>query len=108
MQQQVTTAAGRRLTVTATANEYGRVVYEVAKVGAFTLEPEVYAHDPGDTRQRVHLRYGRVDGPDYHRDRDLPDAPVVCTVVLGGAATFSVEHLAEPSWRWLSVCRTGG
>jgi hypothetical protein len=46
----------------------------------------------------VYLRYGRVDGPEpYHRERDLPDPPVVCTVVLGGGAVFGVEHLDEPS-----------
>jgi hypothetical protein len=109
MQQTVTTAGGRRLAFTATPNEYGRVVYEVAKVGAFTLEPEAYTYATGDGRPRVYLRYGRVDGPErYRQDRDLPDAPVVCTVTLGGAAVFGVDRLDEPSWRWLSVCRASG
>ncbi|GAB1646878.1 hypothetical protein [Krasilnikovia sp. MM14-A1259] len=110
MQQQVMTAAGRRLAFTATPDEYGRVVYQVAKVGAFTVEPDAYSRAPDDdTGRRVYLRYGRVDGPiPFYRDQDLPDAPVVCTVVLAGGATFGVERLDEPGGRWLSVCRVGG
>lgn len=110
MQQTATTAEGRRITFVATPTEHGRVIYDVAKVGAFTIEPETYAYDTSDRpQQRVHLRYGRVDGPDpYSRDQDLPDQPVVCTVRLSGGAVFDAEKIHTRGRYWLAVHRRGG
>ncbi|WP_430786993.1 hypothetical protein [Actinoplanes sp. G11-F43] len=92
-----------------TPTQYGRVLYAVDRVGTFTLEPPTYTYDLTGMGRRVHVRYGRVDGPDpYHRSRDLPDPPRVCTIVLGGAAVLDVDDLGRSSWRTLPVTRVDG
>jgi hypothetical protein len=108
MQQTVTTAGGRRLTFVATPNKYGRVVYDVDKIGAFTIEPQAN-YPGGDSPERVYVRYGRVDSSDpYSSERDLPDQPVVCTVQLGGGAVFDTAKIHSRRGGWLAVDRSRG
>lgn len=109
----VRTADDRKLTYTATPDEYGRVVYQVAGVGAFTLQvdPRSRAGEDG-AGWRVNVTYGRVEGPQrYLRSRELPDRPVVCRVELEGGAVFSVDTMRADvgrSSRWLACYRSGG
>lgn len=105
-QWRLTTAAGRHLLVRATPDEYGRVVYDVAKIGAFTLSYDLYSYRPDPQRPRgIYVRYGREEGPLRYNAQDLPDRPVVCTVELGGAAVFRAQNMNPSSRYWLNVER---
>lgn len=99
------TASGRPLRVRNTPDEYGRVVYQVEKIGAFTLSYDNYCSQR--ERPRIHLRYGRESGPIRFNDENLPDRPVVCTVELGGGAMFQAEDMTARSHHWLHVSRHG-
>ncbi|XTZ13893.1 hypothetical protein ACQSSU_20565 [Micromonospora echinospora] len=98
-------APRRKITFTATPDEYGRCVYQVQGVGAFTLEPSPYDGQP-DTARVV---YGRVEGNSpWFSTRHLPDRPVVCRVQLEGACCFNPVNAKPTSPHWLTVYRDNG
>lgn len=104
------TEAGRRVKVTVTPDEFGRVVYAVDRIGAFTVEPDTYEYrrEPGEER-RIHVQYGRVEGPIRWIRDDVPDRPVVCSVELAGGAVIRPSAMRpDRHWGWLVVCRASG
>lgn len=105
MPQQFTTGTGRRLQVQVAAVG-AAVQYQVARVGTFSLSWDELG---GDLGWMVHLCYGAHDGLAYTSAyRALPDAPRVCGVDLGGAATFHPESPFEEQrfpGQWLACSR---
>ncbi|MEU7802606.1 hypothetical protein AB0B10_25440 [Micromonospora arborensis] len=103
----VQTSTRRSITFTSTPDEYGRCVYQVEGIGAFTIEPNPHSH-LYDTPS-VQVTFGRVEGePAWVRPALLPDRPVVCRVRIEGASCFnpSGTNPASPYGR-LRVGRDG-
>ncbi|MEU3455611.1 hypothetical protein ABZ671_18720 [Micromonospora sp. NPDC006766] len=101
--------ARRSITFTTIPDQYGRCVYQVQGIGAFTIEPDAHGR-LYDERDYVHVTFGRVEGEHrWIRTDQLPDRPVVCRVELEGASTFNpaATNPASP-YGWLSVRRSGG
>lgn len=75
--------------------DLGRVVYRVAKVGAFTIEQHPYAYPDTTRAAEVHVQYG-VHGRDVYASgyRLLPESPVVNGVTIGGGAVFDPARFA--------------
>jgi len=101
--------ARRSITFTATPDQYGRCVYQVHGIGAFTIEPDPYAHIY-DGHDRVQVTFGRVEGEHrWVRYEQLPDRPVVNRVTLYGASRFSPATINPASpYGWLSLQRDSG
>lgn len=103
----VQTSARRSITFTSIPDEYGRCVYQVEGIGAFTIESNPHSH-LYDTPS-VQVTFGRVEGEHrWVRTELLPDRPVVCRVRIEGASCFnpSATNPASP-YGWLSVRREG-
>ena len=103
----VQTFTGRSITFTSTPDEYGRCVYQVEGIGAFTVEPHSRAgvHDAHDS---VKVTFGRVEGEHrYIRTEQLPDRPVVCRVTIEGASSFNPAITNPADGWWLKVGRDG-
>lgn len=78
--------------------EYGRVVYQVDKVGSFTVERDHFGNI--DYRaDSLYVAYGRVDTPHHPQEYNnptLPDAPVISGVTIAnGGCGFSPDKLLE-------------
>lgn len=103
----LTTATGRRLAVTAEPlPEHGRVIYRVAKVGAFTLERDPLSYP--ERTESLRCTYGAYDDDRWvHSGDPLPEAPVLFGVHISGAAVYSPGRFTEETnpatghgWRW--------
>lgn len=97
-----------------TPTDGGQVVYEVDKVGTFTLGFDHASYPRGDDEERLHVAYGEWDGRGHcYRDRPLPHAPVVNTITLVGgsffdpaeALAFLTEEKLRPWVGWLRPSR---
>lgn len=108
------TWTGRELRVTTEVDwSRGRAFYVVDGIGTFTFERDRY----GSTDQRANslfLYYGRYDDDALYK-HDLPEAPVVFGVKLGGAYGFDPAKFAGPehhndryAWHALRAGRAGG
>jgi hypothetical protein len=89
-----TTDASRRLSVDVEViQEFGRVVYTVAKVGTFTIERDAYESNS----ENLFIHYGRHDTASRYRyDDPLPEAPVFFGITLIGGAGFDPVRFTDP------------
>jgi hypothetical protein len=104
----LTTTAGKRITVEAEVDhEAGVVFYTVAKVGTFTIGPDIYSSSQDyseDPRPRyVHVTYGRFVGYPYAYTSP-PEAPVIYGVTLTGGAVLDPSTLDDLT-PWRFPCR---
>ncbi len=95
---------------TATPTEAGQVIYEVDKVGTFTLGFDHASYPRADDEERLHVAYGAWDGHGHcYRDRALPNAPVVNTITLVGGSFFdpaeALAFLTQESRTWAGWIR---
>jgi hypothetical protein len=102
----LTTPGARRITVTAEPlPDLGRVVYRVAKVGAFTLDRDPHSY-PDRTRS-LRCTYGVYDTDRWaYSDDLLPEHPRLFGVDICGAAVYDPDRFTERmategrTWRW--------
>jgi hypothetical protein len=98
------------LDVTNEVTAEGRVIYRVAKVGAFTFERDSSTSDP-ERMTNVQCTYGALTGPRAFYGRDpLPESPVVNGVTITAAAVFGPDWFTNPlrhPWATLPMQRGG-
>ena len=106
------THARRAIAFTGTPTDSGRVEYDVAQNGVFTLGFATYGYPHLDDMEQLHVAYGRWDDEVLcGRTRDLPHAPTINGVRLTGSSVFdphaALAHLSDPrDWSgWLTVHR---